>query len=491
MSKHNCIVIGSGFAGLAAACFLAKEGKKVTVLEKNTKIGGRARILEDGGYTFDMGPSWYWMPDVFERFFKEFGKDVNQELQLVRLDPSYKVVWKDKDSWDIPASKQELKALLEQYEKGAGDRLEDFLAEARYKYEVSMQKLVYNASASPIDHLTKELIGGVFKLNLFSSFRKHARKFFKHPKILSLIEFPVLFLGATAQEIPALYSMMNYVDIELGTWYPMGGIDALVKAIEKLAKDLGVEFKTDHEVTAVDIDPSRGIRKVSTIHGEFEADYVVNTADYHFFDTQVLPSEYRKYSDAYWDKRVMAPSSLLFYLGIDGKLPNLLHHNLFFDESMDVHSEEIYKKPQWPTKPLFYTSIPSKTDEGVAPVGKECMTILIPIAPGLKDSAELHQKYYDYVMDKLEAYCGISIRDKVEVKHFYSLSNFEKDYHAFKGNAYGLANTLFQTAFLRPSIRNKKIKNLYNAGQLTLPGPGVPPALISGEIAALELLKNG
>ena len=489
MSKQKAIVIGSGFAGLSAAAFLAKGGMEVTVLEKNSQVGGRCRMFHDQGFMFDMGPSWYWMPDVFERFFKCFNEDVNDYLNLVRLSPSYKVVWDKTDFWDIPSDKQELKSLLEHYEKGAGEKLDLFLTDAKYKYEVGMQKLVFNASSSAIDHLSKEVVTGMFKLQLFSSFRKHATKYFKHPKILALMEFPVLFLGATAKEIPALYSLMNYADIELGTWYPMGGMYEIVKSMKKLAEKQGVTFITDCAVSSVNLEGNT-ITSVVSEKGEFKADYILNTSDYHFFDTKVLPAKFRSYSDKTWDKKVLAPSSLIFYLGIDKVLPNLKHHNLFFDESMEVHSSEIYTNPKWPTKPLFYTCVPSKTDDSVAPKGKENLFILIPIASDLKDDALTHSKYFDYVIDKLEVFCGEKIKESILCKHIYSLDNFKQDYNAFKGNAYGLSNTLLQTAFLRPSIKSKKISNLYHAGQLTLPGPGVPPSLISGEIAALEILKN-
>lgn len=488
--KQKVIVIGSGFSGLAAACFLAKEGKEVIVLEKNESIGGRARVLKQDGFTFDMGPSWYWMPDVFERFFSELGKNIHDYVELIRLDPSYKIFWNKNESWDIPANLDELKALLEKYEKGAAHQLDLFLADAKYKYDVSMQKLVYNASSNPLKHLSKEVAEGVFKLNLFSSFRTHAQKYFKHPFILGLMEFPVLFLGATAKEIPALFSLMNYADIALGTWYPQGGMGSIVEAIKKVAEELGVQFKVDSEVKKLEINSKKEITAVNTDKESFICDAIVNTADYHYFDSELLPEKYRNYSEKYWDKKVLAPSSLLFYLGISKKLNNMLHHNLFFDESMDVHADEIYTHPKWPTKPLFYTSIPSITDSTVAPQGMECLTILIPLAPDLKDSKEMQEHYYNYVMDKLADYCGEDIRPYVILKHNYCLDNFKKDYHAYKGNAYGLSNTLLQTAFMRPRMKSKKIRNLFHAGQLTLPGPGVPPSLISGEIVVKELLKN-
>jgi len=488
MSK-SVIVVGSGFSGLASACFLAQSGKKVVVLEKNSSLGGRARQFVVNGFTFDMGPSWYWMPEVFENFFNQFGKSAKDYYNLIRLDPSYKVVWDKKDYWDIPANYDAFKALLEKYEKGAGVKLDEFIADAAYKYEVGMGKLVFNPSANPVKYLTKEVLEGIFKLQMFSSFRSHAQKYFIHPQILALMEFPVLFLGATAQKIPALYSLMNFADIKLGTFYPDGGMFKVIEGMVDLAKSLGVEFYTNAEVKELKI-KNRKIQSLVTTSGEFSADVVLNTSDYHHFEMDLLPKDYQTYSEKQWDKKTMAPSSLLFYLGVNEIIPNLQHHNLFFDEDLDVHADEIYENPKWPTEPLFYSCVPSKTDKTVAPIGKENIFILIPIASNLKDDEVTHQKYYDFVMDKLQKFTGVDVKSKVIYKKTFSGSDFKSDYNAYKGNAYGLANTLMQTAFLRPRVKSKKINNLYHAGQLTLPGPGMPPSLISGEIVAKEIINN-
>ena len=487
--KKSIIVIGSGFSGLASASFLAKEGHEVTLLEKNDSLGGRARQFSTEGFVFDMGPSWYWMPDVFDRYFDCFGKKVSDYYDLVHLDPSYKVVWGKEDAWDIPANYEKLKALFEKYEKGAGEQLDRFIQDAAYKYEVGMNKLVHVASANPLAYLSKEVVTGVFKLQLFSSFREHAQKYFSHPKILGIIEFPVLFLGETAQKIPALYSLMNYADIKLGTHYPMGGMHKIIEGMVSLAQELGVNIKTSSEVKELKFKGKR-IEEVVTATGNYKADYVMNTADYHHFETQILPDEFRAYDEAYWDKKTMAPSCLLFYLGFNKRIPNLSHHNLFFDESLDEHSKEIYEDPKWPTSPLFYTCVPSVTDSSVAPEGYENVFLLMPIASDLKDDEATHEYYFDYMIKKMEVFTGEqNLKENIVYKRSFSGIDFKNSYHAYKGNAYGLANTLDQTAFLRPRIRSKKVQNLFHAGQLTLPGPGMPPSLISGEIAAKELIN--
>jgi phytoene desaturase len=485
MSK--IIVIGSGISGMATAAFLAKAGHDVTVLEKNNQMGGRGRQYSHEGFVFDMGPSWYWMPEVFENFYRQFGYTTSDFYDLKRLDPSYRVYWKDQTETNVPADYAELRELFESLEPGSSKKLDAFLADAQYKYEVGMQDLVFKPGLSITEFIDRRVIAGTFKLQLFSSFDKLIKSNFKHPKIHSLLEFPILFLGATAKETPALYSLMNYADLKLGTWYPMGGMFKLFEAFERIAREQGVKFELNQEVKGFDYAGS-SVSGVITASQTFPADIVVSSADYAHTDT--LLNGKANYSPEYWDKRVMAPSSLLFYLGVDKKIPGLLHHNLFFDEDFGVHSHEIYKDPKWPSKPLFYCCAPSVTDPHVAPEGKENLFILIPVAPDLEDDTDLHEHYYNLVMDRLEARMGMPIRDAVVYKRSYSLNDFKKDYHAFKGNAYGLANTLRQTAILKPKLKHKKLTNFYYTGQLTTPGPGLPPAIISGEVVAGQILKN-
>ncbi|MCC6684176.1 MAG: phytoene desaturase [Bacteroidia bacterium] len=480
----KAIVIGSGFSGLSSACHLASKGYEVTVLEKNNQAGGRARVFSEKGFVFDMGPSWYWMPDVFEKFFNSFGKKVSDYYHLKRLDPSYRVYWGKEDFWDIPASFQELFQLFENEEKGSGTRLIHYLQQAEFKYKTGVDDLVYRPGLSVREFLDMRLLKGVVKLDVFTSMQKHIGRFFKSKKLNRIMEFPVLFLGATAQNTPALYSLMNYADIRLGTWYPMGGMHRIVEAMKELALELGVNFKFNEEVNQVTVNDEKWITGVGTPYAHYKADVVIASADYRHIDQKVIPEHLRSYTPAYWDKRVLAPSSLIFYLGVNKKLKGLQHHNLFFDEDFENHAKEIYSSPQWPGKPLFYVSCPSVTDASVAPAGNENLFVLIPVAPDLKDTEETREFYYDLVMKRMEEITGQSIREYVVFKRSYAHNDFIKDYHSFKGNAYGLANTLRQTAILKPSIRSKKIKNLFYAGQLTVPGPGVPPSLISGKVVA-------
>jgi phytoene desaturase len=482
------VVIGSGFAGISAAANLAKAGFDVTVLEKNNQLGGRARVFEHNGFVFDMGPSWYWMPEVFENFFQIFGKSASDFYDLKRLDPSYRVYFGENDFVDIPAKMEELEELFEQHEAGSAKNLRLFLKESEYKYKVGMEDLVFKPAKSVLEFADLRLLKGMLKMHVFQSITDYVKKYFTHPRLIQLLEFPVLFLGATPWRTPALYSLMNYADMALGTWYPMGGMHKIVEGMSKVAESQGVTFKTEHNVEAIKTS-GRLAKGVFVNDQMIEADVIVGGADYHHVEQHLLPPNVRMYSDDYWQKRTMAPSSLLFYLGVNKKLKNLQHHNLFFDEDFTKHAKEIYESPKWPDKPLFYACVPSITDKTVAPEGQENLFLLVPVAPGLDDTDIIREKYYNLVMDRLERLTGQKIRENVIFKRSFAHRDFVSDYNAFRGNAYGLANTLKQTAILKPAMKNKKLNNLFYTGQLTVPGPGVPPSIISGQVVAKEISK--
>ncbi|MDZ4668561.1 MAG: oleate hydratase [bacterium] len=489
-NKKSAIVIGSGVAGLSAASYLAKDGYKVTILEKNSSVGGRARQFKEAGFTFDMGPSWYWMPDVFERFYADFGHKASDFYQLIRLSPSYRIIDKKGEAVDIPANMQDLEALFNKLEPGSALKLRAFLKEAAYKYEVGINDLVYKPSLSILEFADLRLLRGLLKMDVLGNMHKHIYGVVKHPFLRELLEFPVLFLGALPQNTPALYSLMNYADLQLGTWYPQGGMFNIIEAFSKIAVEQGVEVLLNQEVLSMETKAGL-VKRVLTKTGSFEADVVIGAGDYHHLDQVVLAEPNRSYTSEYWDKRKLAPSCLLYYVGLNKKLKGFLHHNLFFDTDFELHSKEIYTTPKWPNNPLFYASVPSKTDNTVAPEGMENLFLLIPIAPGLKgDTEEIRDKYFNMIVSRMEKQSGESILPHVIYKKSYSVKDFKQDYHAFKGNAYGLANTLDQTAILKPSLKSKKLKNLFYAGQLTVPGPGVPPSIISGKVAAKQVVKE-
>lgn len=489
------VVIGSGFAGLSAASYMARAGWDVRVLEKHSMAGGRARKFSAAGFTFDMGPSWYWMPGVFEKYFNDFGKKVSDYYTLKRLDPSYRIYWQD-ESMDVPADYEALKTVFESTEKGSGKKLDRFLEEAAFKYETGINKLVQKPGRSLTEFMDADLARGLLKLDVFTSMKKHVAKFFRNEKLQQLMEFPVLFLGALPEKIPALYSLMNYADIKGGTWYPEGGMHEIVKGMQQQAEELGVKFEFNSDVQELVIENGKVIKIIANKTGtddpvEYEAATVIGAADYHFIETALLDAGSRSYNESYWSNRVMAPSCLIYYIGINKKLKNIVHHSLFFDTDFQRHGKEIYETKTWPADPLFYVCATSVTDPSVAPEGHENLFFLVPVAAGLEaDTEELRDMYLEKLLDRYEKQVGEQIRDSIVFKRSYAVSDFVKDYNAFKGNAYGLANTLMQTAIGKPSLKSKKVKNLYYAGQLTVPGPGVPPSLISGEVVAREIIKE-
>lgn len=488
--QKKAIVIGAGIAGMSAASYLAKGGFKVTILEKNSSIGGRARQFKAEGFTFDMGPSWYWMPDVFEKFYNDFGKTTADFYELIRLDPSYKVVWKNGEGIDIPADMAGIEALFERFEPGSSKKLQQFLKEAAYKYDVGINDLVYKPSLSLLEFADIRLLNGLLKMDVLTSMKKHIRHFVSHPFLIELLEFPILFLGALASNTPALYSLMNYADMSLGTWYPKGGMFKFVEAFEEIALSQGVDFKLNNNVLKINSLNGKAT-SVETEHGTYEADVIIAAGDYNHIDQQVLNPTDRQYTPKYWNNRKLAPSCVLYYVGLNKTIDGLLHHNLFFDTDFNQHADEIYTNIKWPENPLFYASLTSKTDDTAAPQGHENLFLLVPISTELTDdSEEKREIYFDMMMDRLEKYTGKKIKEHVVYKHSFGINDFKSDYRSFKGNAYGLANTLTQTAILKPRIKSSKLSNLYFAGQLTVPGPGVPPSIISGKVAANLVIKE-
>jgi len=483
--KKEIYIIGSGFSSLSAACYLAKDGYAVTVLEKNATLGGRARQLTKDGFTFDMGPTWYWMPDVFDRFFADFNKKTADYYGLQKLSPAYSVYFDKDDRVTIADNLPQIRSTFESIEAGSGSQLDRFMATAKNNYDIAIGDMVYKPGESFFELVS---IKTAVRLRRFlNSISSDIRKKFTNPKLIQLLEFPVLFLGAKPSKTPSFYSFMNHADFGLGTWYPEKGMYTVVEAIEKLATELGVSFERNADVQQIVCLDNKVNGLV--VNGKFRAaDLVLSGADYQHTE-QLLDVKYRSYSQKYWNSRVFAPSCLLFYLGFDTKIANVDHHTLFFDADFEQHAKDIYDHPKWPESPLFYASFPSKTDLGCAPNGCEAAILLIPLAPGLRDSEVLRERYFDKIMARLQEVTGQSLGEHLITKQSFCVNDFEKDYNSFKGNAYGLANTLLQTAFLRPKLRSRKVRNLYFTGQLTVPGPGVPPALISGKLSAALIAK--
>jgi phytoene desaturase len=482
----NIKIIGSGFSSIAAACYLAKKGHLVTVFEKNSSIGGRARQLKKDGFTFDMGPSWYWMPDVFERFFGDFNKKPSDYYELIKLSPAYRVYYGVEDFIAIADNLETIISTFESIEKGSGKVLAQFIAKAKSNYDIAIKDLVYRPGVSPLELITTETALKVGQF--FSNISKDVRKKFKNERLIQILEFPVLFLGAKPSDTPSFYSFMNYADFGMGTWHPKTGMYDVIRGMESLALELGVKFETNSNIEKIIVENKKAV--ALQINGnKIDADIILSGADYHHTET-LLDPKYRAYSEKYWESKTFAPSSLLFYVGFNKKIENISHHALFFDVDFNQHAKDIYDEPKWPENPLFYANFPSITDKTAAPEGMESGFFLIPLAPGIEDTQELREAYFDKIISRFEALTKQNIKENIIFKESFCKLDFEEVYNSYKGNAYGMANTLMQTAFLRPKLKSKKIENMYFTGQLTVPGPGVPPALISGKLVAELIEKN-
>ena len=432
-----------------------------------------------------MGPSWYWMPDIFEKFFGDFGKSASEYYELEKLKPAYQIIFED-EVVTIGDSLEEICEEFERIESGSSKPLLKFIAKAADNYDIAINKMVYKPGISPMELVSAQTILRVGQF--FSTISRDVRRDFKNPKLISILEFPVLFLGAKPSKTPSFYSFMNYADFGLGTWHPKGGMYKIVEGMQSLAESLGVSFRTNAPVEEILLENSRaaGIKVNGSVT---KADVVLSGADYHHTET-LLPQGYRQYSEAYWENRTFAPSSLLFYVGFDKKLEGVRHHNLFFDTDFERHARAIYDTPAWPEDPLFYANFPSVTDASMAPEGKETGFFLMPLAPGLEDTPKLRESYFDIMIDRLEKRTGHSVKNNIIFKRDFCVGDFVSRYNSYKGNAYGMANTLLQTAFLRPGLKSKKVKNLFFTGQLTVPGPGVPPSLISGKLVSELIVQQ-
>ena len=483
--NKNISIIGSGFSALAASCYLARDGYNVTIFEKNKTIGGRARQLKRDGFTFDIGPTWYWMPDVFERFFADFNTSPERYYNLEKLNPAYSVYYGKDDFITIEDTLDKICQAFEREEKGSSKKLLGFIDTAQKNYEVAIKDLVYRPGVSPFELVTPVTMKKIGQF--FSTIKKDVRREFKNDRLAKILEFPVLFLGAKPDNTPSFYSFMNYADFGIGTFHPKGGMYEVIKAIKALAQELGVVIKTEQPIDKIVVEKSKATALISK-GNRYKSDIILSGADYHHTET-LLDSPYAQYSKSYWEKKTFAPSSLLFYVGFDKKLKNVNHHTLFFDVDFEAHAKAIYDTPKWPEQPLFYASFPSITDDNIAPKGNEAGIFLIPLAPGLEDSDALRAAYFEKIIDRFEDLTSQSVKKNIIFKESFCVNDFINDYNSYKGNAYGMANTLLQTAFLRPKLKSKKVSNLYFTGQLTVPGPGVPPSLISGKLVS-ELIKK-
>lgn len=482
--NKKVVIIGAGIGGLGTAGLFAKKGYDVTVLEKNEHAGGRANIFEANGFRFDMGPSWYLAPDLFEHYFRLLGERVEDHLDLVRLTPSYRIFFQgDPETLEIHSDIEKDGRTFDAIEPGSSEKLKKYLAQSEYQYEVATQHFMYKNYDTVFDFFNKRVMTEGQKLSVFSKMHNFVTRFFKTRKLQQVMEYTMVFLGTSPYEAPAIYNLMSHMDFNQGVFYPQGGFYELIKALVRVAEKNGAKVRTNAAVAEIMVSNGKA-SGVRLENGEVvEADIVISNADYQFTETWLLPESSQTYKKKYWDKKVLAPSAFILYLGVKEKMPQLIHHNLLFSDDWRKNFDEIYRDPKLPNEPSLYVCAPSVTDPNVAPEGKENLFVLVPIASGLDISEERKQEYADHVLERMEREMGLDgLREKIEYMRIYTVEDFLKDYNSFKGTALGLAHTIWQTAIFRPNNRSKKVSNLFYVGAGTNPGIGTQICLISAEL---------
>ncbi|MGC4047153.1 MAG: phytoene desaturase family protein [Armatimonas sp.] len=480
----SAIVVGGGIGGLGAACLLAKKGYKVQLFEKNPNLGGVANTFSAEGFTFDMGPSWYLMPDVFENFFNLLGEHVEDHLTLRKLGPSYKIFFKDKDrAVELYSDLERDIPTLEAIEPGCGKALRTYLEKSKFQYDIALEGFVYKNYDTVFDFFNAQTMVQGSKLKVFQKMNKYVESYFSTDEVQKIMEYQLVFLGSSPYDTPALYNIMSHIDFNMGVYYPMGGIHEIPKALANIARKNGAELYPASPVSKILTRNGRayGVRLASG--EEHRADLVVCNANIRHAESLLEPTE-RQFDDAYWESRTLAPSAFILFLGVEGRCPTLTHHNLIFSQDWRANFAEIFDNPVWPTDPSLYVCAPSITDPTVAPEGCENLFVLVPMAPGMTATDEQLEAYAQKTLTTMEKVMDIpNLRERIKYQRIFWAKDFIENYNNYKGTALGLAHTLNQTAILRPNNISKKVKDLYFVGANTNPGIGMPICLISAELA--------
>lgn len=493
MIKPKAIIVGAGIGGMATANILAKAGWDVHVYEQQAGPGGRAGTLEIQGFTFDTGPSWYLMPEIYQHHFELLGIDINKNLDLVQLDPAYTIFYDYHPPVTIRTRPYDDNKTFADIEPGSDKALRKYLASASLTYNLAKKYFLFNPFTRPQTLLNAEVLRHSLRLVslLATPMHRFIKKSFKSQALQQVLEYPAVFLGTTPFKAPAMYHLMSHLDFEQGVFYPKGGIYEFIKLMQRTGEGLGVTYHFSSPVTAITT-ANRRATGIELAKGEPQlADIVISNADLHFTETQLLPTAARSYPERYWRKRTAGPSALLMYLGVSGSLPELNHHNLLFVKDWQQNFSDIYQAKIWPENPSIYVCKPTATDPSVAPPNTENLFVLVPLPSGIYNDKKRTQQYADRCLSIIAKQCNVDdLQKRIVVQKLYGPSDFEYELNSWQGGALGLGHTLFQSAFFRPSGKSRKLTNLYYVGGDTQPGIGMPMCLISAELVYKHLTKD-
>lgn len=486
----SVLIVGAGIGGLSLAALLAENGKQVTIIEKNSSPGGRARYYKEQGYTFDMGPSWYIMPDIYEKYFNNLGLNISDCYNLVRIDPSYRIFFKNSEKIDISSNLGENLKLFNTFEKNGGEKLKKYLEKAERDYKVAVDQLLMRDYDLLRNLVSGRLILDSLKLPLFGNIDDYISNIFTSEKAKRILEYSIGFIGGSPKNTPSIYYIMNYVDLNLGVWYPIGGIGKIVEKLFELCNKRGVNFLFNENVTKITTEKGT-VTGVETSKENYKAEIVIVNADYPHSELNLLETSNRTYPKKYWDNKLFAPSALVIYIGLSKKIQNLVHHNLYLAGDWNLSFNILYDldDPEWPANVSYYVNVTSKTDPSISPKQGETIFILIPTPENFSDTTEARELLYKKILQHIEKIIGEEIIGYEKVKRIFGPNDFVEDYNAFKGTSLGLVHTLTQSAIFRPSHRSKKIKNLYYNGHYTHPGIGIPLVLMSSQILSKNLIE--
>jgi phytoene desaturase len=500
MQKPTALVIGAGIGGIATAARLAKNGYDVTVLEKESTPGGRCNQLIRDGHRFDIGPTLFLMPEIWEETFTSLGERMSDHLELKRIDPTYKVHFDDGLQLELTSNIGEMQTQLEKVEKTAFAGFLSYIAEGSRHYKMSVEKFVGRNFYNIFEYFSLGNLPLLFQLKALKKHYANTNRFFKDERLKAAFTFQNMYLGLSPYDAPATYSLLQYTELAEGVWYPIGGMYAGIQALVSIAEKLGVKFIYNAPVKKLNVKSSKAgserSRRIESVKlqddREFTADIFVGNADLPYIYKELLPKnkEAKKL-----DNKLYTCSTIMFYWGVDREYPQIAHHNVFLGADYKASFDQIFNDHTLPEVPSFYVHAPARTDNAAAPKGQETLYVLVPVghldARSEQDWEALVNRARQTVLTRLAKEMGAgSLKEHIKFEIVYQPKVWKERFNLEKGAAFGLSHNFWQVGYLRPQNRHKQYKNLYFVGASTHPGTGLPIVLLSARLTTERILKE-